>query len=206
MLDDHETLLEALSLLLGDEAGLQIIGAWTHSSDLLATLTTLSADVILLDYALAADDHECCQLIGTLRALSPSTRVLVVSAHDNALVVSAVMRAGACGYVCKRADSAVLLEAIRSAAAGGRPLSDAHAAALASMGRLTDREREVLRHVLAGSAVSGLARQEGLSEKTISTHKRAAYRKLGLHGDADLYRLAPLVVSLINDVAADRRP
>lgn len=205
MLDDHETLLEALILLLGEQPELQIVGAWTHSSELLAALANLRADVILLDYALAADDHECCQLIGTLRALRPSTRVLVVSAHDNALVVSAVMRAGACGYVCKNADTAVLLDAIKAAAGGGQPLSAAHRAALSTMVKLTDREREVLRHVLAGSGVSSLARQEGLSEKTISTHKRAAYRKLGLHGDADLYRLAPLVVSLINDVAPLRR-
>ena len=72
--------------------------------------------------------------------------------------------------------------------------------------KLSPRERDVLRHSLTGASVSTLARLQGLSEKTISTQKRAAYRKLGLHGDADLFRLADLVTALVDEAPVISRP
>lgn len=157
--------------------------------------------MLLLDYALAPNDHECCQLIGTLHALRPRMRIVVISSSGHPLIVSAVRLAGAAAHLCKAATYSVLAETIHAATrlSDGRMISPWMASTVRA--NLTSREHEVLRHLLAGNAASRVALQEGLSEKTISTHKRAAYRKLGLRGDADLYRLAPLVMDFINNDA-----
>jgi len=194
LLDDHETSLDALVLQLREHGGVTIAGAWTHSSQLMQALACEVIDVVLLDFSLAADDLACCTLIGMIHGVQPQTRVLVLSASSSALVIASALRAGAAGFVCKTADLSTLLRAIGQVAAGGEYLAEDSAPLRA----LTSREREVLLHILAGGAVSAVPHSEGPRGRTISTHKPSPYRRLGLHGDADLCRLAPMVLAMID--------
>lgn len=193
LLDDHHVVLHGMSIKLRERDDMAVVGAWTGSRALLESLSTQPVDVLLMDYCLAGDEIDGCQLIDLLRTHHPQLRILVVSAHHSALVISAALRAGAHGYVCKTVEWPVLIEAILKVASNHRYLSPADQDWFSTDRQLSPRERDVLRHSLAGDSVSLLAQRQGLSEKTISTQKRSAYRKLGLHGDADLFRLAPLV-------------
>ena len=193
LLDDHQVVLHGMSIKLRERGDVTVVGAWTGSRALMESLATRPVDVLLMDYCLAGDEIDGCPLIALLRTHHPQMRILVVSAHHSALIVDAALRAGADGFVCKTVDWHVLIEAILKVANHHRYLSPADLDWFGSDRQLSPRERDVLRHSLAGDSVSALAQRQGLSEKTISTQKRSAYRKLGLHGDADLFRLAPLV-------------
>ncbi|MCC7634544.1 response regulator transcription factor [Stenotrophomonas rhizophila] len=197
LLDDHQVVLHGMSIKLRERDDMAVVGAWTGSRALLESLATRPVDVLLMDYCLTRDEIDGCQLIALLRTHHPQMRILVVSAHHSALIVDAALRAGAHGYVCKTVDWPVLIEAILRVAGNHRYLSQADQDWFGTDRQLSPRERDVLRHSLAGDSVSALAERQGLSEKTISTQKRSAYRKLGLHGDADLFRLAPLVYRVL---------
>lgn len=206
VLDNHPTLLQLLAERLAVQPGLTLCGAWTHSDGLLAGLADNPVDVVLMEYSLGNDDIDSSPLISQIRQRHPQVRILVFSAHDSALIIAGALQAGAHGYLCRTADWPTLIDAIGHLTTVQRRPARTRPTYPDPEMRLSPRERDVLRHSLAGASVSTLARLQGLSEKTISTQKRAAYRKLGLHGDADLFRLADLVMALVDEAPATSRP
>lgn len=206
LLDSHPTLLQLLAQRLAQQPELAVHGSWMHSRDLLAGLARNPVDVLLMDHNLAGDDIDSSQLIAQIRQRHPQLRILVLSDHDSALLIAAALQAGAHAYLCRTTDWPNLVDTIRQLANAHRRPGRTPPAWRDQEMKLSPRERDVLRHSLAGASVSTLARLQGLSEKTISTQKRAAYRKLGLHGDADLFRLADQVAVLVEEAPAISRP
>ena len=113
------------------------------------------------------------------------------------------LKAGASGYLTKDSASAQLASAIRKVAAGGVHISDTAAAQLAGAAagnpaggdplphtRLSNREFEVFRLLVAGEGPTGIAARLHLSVKTISTHKTRILEKMGMESTADLVRYA----------------
>jgi DNA-binding NarL/FixJ family response regulator len=123
----------------------------------------------------------------------PATRVLVLSVSDAAEDVIALIRAGARGYVTKNISGPDLIEAVQRVAEGDAVFSPRLAGfvldAYASSGggevddelhQLTPRERQVLRHIARGYAYKEVARELGISIKTVESHVSAVLRKLQL--------------------------
>ena len=146
-------------------------------------------------------------LIRALRVKFPSCHILVLSTHHDPATVSLAMRVGARGFVGKGEEMAQLVKAIRKVAAGAVYLSTDMTYRLAEtvtsdtgQGRgdapdalvqaeLTSREQEVIRCYLAGMTVSEIAEKFNRSIKTISTQKTAAFRKLGVTSNNELFKL-----------------
>jgi DNA-binding NarL/FixJ family response regulator len=130
----------------------------------------------------------------------PSVRILVVSTYAESQYALRAIRAGAAGYLVKTSAPEELVRAVRSLMHTGRYISETVAAALADYAeddsrdalheRLSDREHEVLRLLVAGKTVSKIADHLSLSVKTISTYRTRLTEKLGVQATADLVRYA----------------
>jgi NarL family two-component system response regulator LiaR len=124
-----------------------------------------------------------------IRAASPSTKVIVLTSFDDDEKVFPAIKAGAAGYLLKDVHPAELAEAVRKASRGEALLAPSVAARLMQEvagegGRpgsdLTERELEVLRLIARGQANKVIARELGVSEKTVKTHVSNILAKLHL--------------------------
>ena len=208
LLDDHPVVLHGLSAQLESESNIAVVGRYETSRELLAGLARQHVDVLMMDYSLSPRDIDGVSLLRMLRLRFPHLEVLVVSGHDNPAMAALAMRSGARGFVSKARPVREWGDAIRTVAAHQRYLDTAMAyelehafskaeendrgagvPALAQQAVLSPREQEVLRCVLDGMAVTSIAKKFSRSVNTISTQKQAAYRKLGIRSDAELFKV-----------------
>jgi two-component system, NarL family, response regulator NreC len=138
-----------------------------------------------------------------VRALPAPPQVVVLSMHADEIYVLDALRSGAAAYVLKENDTAQLITAVRAVMAGQRylspPLSEraidsymrqAHATPLDAFELLTAREREVLQLAARGYTSAAIGTQLSISPRTAETHRANLMRKLGLHSQAELVRIA----------------
>lgn len=215
LLDDHAVVRHGLLELLREESDFRVVGAFSHSRDLMAALRVTPADLLLVDYALAPDDIEGLNLIRALCTRFPESKILVASAHCSPATVALALRAGAAGFVGKNQPLPELVAAIRTVARGRVYLDPGLAVEFAYLLSgvevqdplppdadqavaddplmrhidLSPREREVLRCCLNGMSVTDVAKKFGRSAKTISTQKQSAFRKLGIRTDNELFKM-----------------
>jgi two-component system capsular synthesis response regulator RcsB len=217
LLDDHAAILHGLAARLAQESDIDIVGAFSGSQEMIRALQAAPADFLLIDYALGHNDIDGHNLIRLLRIRFPKAKIIVTSAHDNQATVMLAIQAGASGFVGKGQDLDDLVAAIRTVDKGDTYLPPEVAIELSSRGtpqqvlqaasqddigtepddasilqgnaELTPREREVLRCFLSGMSVAQIAEKFSRSNKTISTQKQAAYRKLGIRSDAEFFQI-----------------
>jgi two-component system, NarL family, captular synthesis response regulator RcsB len=208
LLDDHPVVRHGLQLSLERETGIEVVGSFSTTDALLDALATRDAHVLVVDYSLGPQEVDGVSLIRALRFRSPESHVLVVSGHYNPATVSLALRAGARGFVGKTQPLSELAEAIRTVAAGRSYLNPLMAAELDLIAapkpiavdaqcertlsrneKLSPREREVLRCFLDGMSVTHIAEKFDRSVNTISTQKQAAFRKLGIRTDNELFKI-----------------
>ena len=132
----------------------------------------------------------------------PRTRVLVLTMHDEEEYVLHMIRAGASGYLVKRAATSELLAAVRAIAAGGVHFGAHAAKALAAQlqhpevmsddpyGALSPREREVMHLVVEGMSTKEIARKLEITVKTAENHRCRILEKLDVRNSAELVRYA----------------
>ncbi|MGI4870032.1 MAG: response regulator [Janthinobacterium lividum] len=209
LLDDHPALTRGLAAMLSQEPDLLVSGQFASGEALLEFLAASppkAADVLLLDLYLPPP-LDGLTLLPRLRQHWPTLRVLVFSSAASPLLVAQVAAAGAHGFLDKSAEAEALLAAIRvvhggqtvfparrrapqpAPAAGPTPANVA-ADALLRLRQLSGREREIISLVCEGLSTREVAARLGLSELTVSTHRRNLMQKLGVHGVAELLRFA----------------
>jgi two-component system, NarL family, captular synthesis response regulator RcsB len=209
LLDDHEVVRRGLELLLTQGEHFEIAGSFTTSQELFAALQKDRVDVLVVDYSLGPAEVDGLNLIRALKVRFPHEKILVVSAHYNAATVALAMKAGAKGFVGKAQGHKELVTAIRAVAVGKTYLSPEMALeisggregsslltderALTDDIKLSPREREVLRCYLDGMSVSQIAAKFSRSITTISAQKSAAFRKLGIRTDSELFKIRHLL-------------
>ena len=204
VLDEHEVVRYGLHAHLADQSGIAVVGTYSRASNVLYAVEQAGIDLLLMDYAL--QDNHGQRLIKTLVNRYPEVRILVFLADPCPATATSLLAMGVHGIVCKRESLEVCVQAIRSTAAGqcylcaGLAIADVPTAsqpttamgeaeaALISHPSLSQREREVLRLCISGLTVTRIAEISDRSLKTVSTQKLAAYRKLGLKNDMDLFR------------------
>jgi two-component system, NarL family, nitrate/nitrite response regulator NarL len=200
LIDDHPVVREGFARAVADEPDLEVVGQAATAAEGLAGVPPARPDVVLVDLALP--DKDGPELIAALREVFPSAKLVVVSGYDDDYRVAEALRAGAQGYMLKTTPLAELIEGIRTAAAGGTPLSprlaDAVLRAMRKPGKnsagtidaLTAREIQVLRLFATGLSTREVAANLGISPKTVETHRIRIYEKLGCKSVVDLTRIA----------------
>lgn len=194
--DDHTLVRDGLRQLLAATPDIRVEGEAANGDEALALLKAGDYDLAVFDMSMPGIAG--IELIKRARLEKPRMRVLVLSMHGEAQYAARALKAGASGYVTKDAASAQLVGAIRKVAAGGVHISDAAAALLvAAQGgetalhtRLSNREFEVFRLLVAGNGPTDIADRLHLSVKTVSTHKTRILDKMGMESVADLVRYA----------------
>lgn len=198
--DDHAMLRAGLRRLLGDEADLAVIGESGTAEEAVAMAQLEKPDVFVLDLGLPGKSG--IEAIRQIREVSPSTRVLVLTMHDDVAYLREAFAAGASGYLVKRAADVELVLAVRAVAAGERYVHPSLGAALlegaamppgssaGSQDQLSQREIEILRLLAVGHTNAEIARNLHLSVRTIETHRAHVQQKLQLRSRADLARYA----------------
>lgn len=213
LLDDHAIVRHGLVSRLKEESDFDLVGIYGTSRDAIAGLIDHPADLLLLDFALGADDLDGVSLIRALRVKFPDCRLLMLSTHHESATVALALRMGARGFVGKGQDMSELVKAIRTVALGAVYLSSdmSYRVSGASttpqppeneaekgsfqMAALSAREQEVIRCYLAGMTVSEIAEKFNRSIKTISTQKSAAFRKLGVTSNNGLFKIRRTIES-----------
>lgn len=198
LIEDHRMVREALCEVLAKEPDIEVVGQAGDAADGLERVSAAHPDVIVLDIRLP--DLNGMEVAARLRDAGINSRIVALSAFSDKRFVTAMLRAGAAGYVTKSAAGTELVRAIQAVASGEGYFSPEIAKALASEVRdgpqstdaapLARREREVLRLIAEGVRSPGIATQLHVSVATIEVHRRNIMRKLGLRTVADLTRYA----------------
>jgi two-component system, NarL family, response regulator LiaR len=217
--DDHAVVRQGLRAFLEGDGGLELVGEARDGAEALRMAHRLRPDVILMD--LLMPEMDGLSATAAVRRELPDTEVLALtSVLEDAAVVGAV-RAGAIGYLLKSAEPEELRSAIRAAAAGQVRLAPEATARLMREVRapgdgsekLSERETEVLRLVASGFANKRIARELGITERTVKAHVGSILSKLHLESrtQAALYAgriglVAPEHVGAPAETAARGRP
>ena len=193
LVDDHTLLRDALREKLERESDFNVIGDAGSAESALERVSELKPDILILDVTLP--DKSGVEVAEAVRELSPNTRIIAFSMHDEQHMVAAMLRAGAKGYVTKTAERPSLLNAIRAVAAGNEYLSpDASATLVRTLSEnrteLTPREQEVLHLLAEGRRSPEIATVLNISSGTVDVHRRNIMAKLDLHSIAELTRYA----------------
>ena len=199
VVDDHCIVREGLAVLLDRDSGVKIVGSAETGEEAVLAAIRLRPDVIIMDLVLPVLNG----IDATRRIIKelPGTHIIVLSACHTSEHVSRALRAGARGYVLKTAAGTELFRAIKTVTAGEQYVSPAIATlfvdgALGSsispspFERLSKRERDVLRHIVAGQTSCDIARHLSLSRKTVDTYRGRMMVKLGVTNRSELIRCA----------------
>ena len=197
--EDHAVVADALATMLSFATHIEIVGVVPSGSDIVTLDAERTPDVILMDVTLQGlNGIEATRQIVAAR---PDARVLVLTMHDDADTVTNATAAGAVGFLPKNATRSELVAAIEAVARGEGYLHSSVtrtflgrvgplAADASSSTRLTDREREVLEHLVEGRSTRQIADALHLGEETVKSHLTHIYQKLGARDRVQAVALA----------------
>ncbi|PTX14330.1 DNA-binding response regulator [Achromobacter mucicolens] len=201
LIDDHPLVRDGLRLRLETVPQLRVVGEAGNAAAAQAFLAACMTEdpqggtlphLALMDLNMPGVGG--LELTAFLHERYPQIAVLVLSMHDNPEYMVQAVKAGARGYLLKDEPAQEIIAAIDAVMAGRSYFSAAaavrlsQASALATL--LTQRERDVLRHIADGHANKQIAQMLGLSVRTVETHRLNIKRKLGIDGQAELIKYA----------------
>jgi DNA-binding NarL/FixJ family response regulator len=200
VVDDHPIWRDAVARDLADD-GFEVVATADGVASAKRRAAVVQPAVVVMDMRMA--DGNGAQATAEVRAVSPDSRILVLSASDEHDDVLEAVKAGAIGYLVKSASKQELAEAVRATAQGravftpglaGLVLGEYRRIAQDSAGpagpSLTERETEVLRHVAKGLTAKQIASRLSLSHRTVENHVQATFRKLQIGNRVELARYA----------------
>lgn len=201
LVDDHEMLRDALKEILLRHPEFDVVGEAGNGPDAVSLCRQLSPDLAVMDIGLPGMNG--IETTGELARHAPATRVLILSMHDDEDSVMAALRAGARGFVLKKACATELMDAMRTVANGGTyfgaQISDHLFAGVqegklrpASRGRatLSPREQQVLRLTVDGKSNKEVATLLNLEVHTVRSYRKTMMAKLGASNVAELIQVA----------------
>jgi len=195
IVDDHRLVADALANVLRADPDVEVIGIASTGPEAIALAKRLQPSLIVMDIGLPGMDG--VEATWMLRRQFPAIPVLILTMYDQEAYVLEGLRAGAAGYLLKTASPTQFLDAVRRVHAGrsvvdvriaSAAVSRAAAPRLAARGPfpLSKRETEVVQKIVAGRAVRAIALELHLSAHTVRNHLKSAYRKLGVHSQAEV--------------------
>ncbi|WP_026313635.1 response regulator [Actinomadura flavalba] len=189
LVDDERLIRAGLAALIGAEPGLEVAGEAADGAEVPAAVRETRPDVVLMDVRMPRLDG--IQATRRLLAEPFPPKIIVVTTFENDEYVYDALKAGASGFLLKRARPEEILTAIRIVAEGDTLLFPAAIRSLAERhgvpappaarwhGRLTEREADVLRLVAKGRANAEIAAELFVSPQTVKTHVGNVLAKLG---------------------------
>lgn len=196
LVDDHALVRMGFRMLLGN-AGIDVVGEAGSGEEACTMYPALDPDVVVMDLSMPGMGG--LEAVRRLLAQDPDARILALSAHEDAAHPQRVLRAGALGYLTKRAAPDALIAAV-SAVARHEPYVDGPTAKALAMAQvkggaspadaLSEREFSVFLQLARGLTVAQIADNLKLSPSTVGTHLYHVKQKLGASNQSELTLIA----------------
>lgn len=201
--DDHALIRSGIATLLHGSVDIEVVGEASDGEEAIERVKDLHPDVLVID--LSMPKLSGLDAIKIITKRFPTTRVIVLTMHENEEYVYQILRSGAGGYVLKSAGKDELSSAIR-AVAGGEKFFSPRVSQIMADGfvrraegdtqqpgvevPLTKREREIIVLVSQGLTNQQIASRLYISPRTVDTHRTNIMQKLDIHDLANLVRYA----------------
>jgi DNA-binding NarL/FixJ family response regulator len=200
--DDHAIVREGVKMILAKESDIEVAGEASDGQEALDLVERLKPQVIVMDISMPGmGGIEATQLV---KERYPGINVLALTMHEDESYVFKLLRAGASGYVLKRAAAQDLVQAVRAAAKGeaflypsvARKVVEDYLKRVESgeersrYDGMTEREKEILTLIAQGLSNKQIGERLYISIKTVQTHRAHILEKLGLHDRTELVRYA----------------
>jgi DNA-binding NarL/FixJ family response regulator len=183
--EDHSLVRAGLVQLLTKAGDMEVVGVASDGEEAVALAAECEPDVVLMDLVMPRlDGIEATRRIHEAGPNPPAV-VVLTSFSDRARIIGA-LQAGASGYLLKEAEPDELFRGVRDAAGGRLTLAPRAARAMAAGAhepvarQITEREREVLRHVHGGLSNKQIALKLGITEKTVKAHLTRIFERIGV--------------------------
>lgn len=198
VVDDHTIMRDGIRALLGIHNDIEVVGEASEGKEAVDKARELAPDVVIMDIAMPGMDG--LEATNRIKKENPKIKVLVLTQHDDKEYILSAIKAGASGYVPKRALGSDLVSAIRAIEREESYLYPSAAAALIQdyrhqadtepYDRLTAREREILKLIAEGHTSKEIAGMLFISQKTVMVHRAKIMEKLDLHNRAEIIKYA----------------
>ena len=201
--EDHTIVRKGLRSLLDKESGIKVIGEAEDGRDAIKKTEALQPDVVVMDIAMPGLNG--LEATRQLKKRFPEIKFIILTVHTNEEYILETLRAGASGYLVKKAAPSELILAIQAVCQGesflspsiSRTVIDEYIRQAEQMsegeeihGKLTSREREVFQLIVEGHKNRTIAELLHVSVKTIETHRSRIMDKLNVSSTAELIRYA----------------
>jgi DNA-binding NarL/FixJ family response regulator len=199
--DDHGLLRAGLVALLNAETGMQVVGEAEDEHSAVSLAVEKKPDIVLMDISMPTSGG--IEATRRIKQLVPEARILILTVHEDKGMMQEAIRAGAMGYILKRAIKSELVNAIHAVMRDEIYLHPAMARLLFMEGssspseetrrspeELTLREIEVLRLIARGYTNSQVAEKLHISVRTVEYHRSNLTAKLNLRSRSELMRYA----------------
>jgi DNA-binding NarL/FixJ family response regulator len=196
--DDHGIVRAGLRMLLDRQDGMNVVAEAEDGVDAVEKVLSQKPDIAILDVAMPRMTG--LQAARHIREQAPEVQVLLLSMHDDERYLLEALKAGASGYVLKRAADTDLVDAVRAVARGNSFISPHAEGTLLKKvlsdpegdptEKLTPREREVVKLIAEAYTNKEIAAILNLAEKTVESHRANVLAKLGMRDRVELVRYA----------------
>lgn len=199
--DDHALFRSGLAALLAGHSDFSVVGEAADGFEAVRQAVSLKPDVVLMDIGMPGIGG--VEATREIRRQAPGTKVLALTQHDDEGYLRQMLKAGAGGYLVKKAADTELFGAVKAVARGELYLHPSMTRLLVDEvvlhspggettrgGQLSERERETLRLIALGYTNREVAERLSVSIKTAETYKARITDKIGLRRRSDLVRYA----------------
>jgi DNA-binding NarL/FixJ family response regulator len=187
IVEDSDTLRRYLSERIAEIPGYQCVCVCASAEEALAVIPDQRPDVVLMDIQLPGQSGIACTV--RLRQKMPKVQVIVLTVYKDIDLIFQALKAGACGYLLKRADETQILKAIAEVRAGGAPMTSQVARMVvrsfmklpsggSELVQLSPRELEILEGVAKGLSDKEVGDMLGIAIGTVRAHLNHIYEKL----------------------------
>ena len=200
--EDHTIVRQGIAALLGTESDMEVVGEASDGWEAIELAKRLVPDVVLMDIGMRHLNG--LEATREIKKLFPSTRILVLTMHDNEEWIFQILKAGASGYLIKDSAMTDLTSALRAVYQGDSYLSPSISKMVieeyirkAELGEkrgvedlLSGREREILQLIAEGNSIPQISNLLCISKKTVEAHKTHIMEKLNIHDKVGLIKCA----------------
>lgn len=189
--DDHPVVREGLAALVKSQPDMKLVSEAADGRTAVQQYLLHRPDIILLDLRMPAMDG--IQATRAILEKVPKAKIIVLSTYKGDEDVYQALKAGAKAYLLKDSSRDELIASIRSVCGGQvniSPLVSAQLAAGVARERLTKREAEIIKLVVAGKSNKEIGASLGVTEGTVKVHIGHLFKKLGTGGRTEAIRIA----------------
>lgn len=188
LFDDNKRMRETMRMVFTSHTGFEWLGAYEDAFDAISLMEIHSPDVVLMDIEMPGISG--IEATYAIKRKFPDQVIMMITAFDDDVRVFDAICVGASGYILKTKSLNLLVAAVKEAHNGGAPMTPSvaskvlhlfrqkNAPADAAAFNLTDREKEVLKHLVDGSAYKMIADKMKISYDTVHSHIKNIYKKL----------------------------